>query len=60
MGAEAIAEDQGCKTYLKELLGGVQDGVHKRLVEAYRGQNPLESMESELRKIIMEVVEGEG
>jgi len=60
MGAGAIAEDQGCKTYLKELLSGIQDDVHKRLIEAYRGENPLESMESELRKIIMEVVEREG
>jgi hypothetical protein len=59
MGAEAIREDGGRSKYLEELLGGVPDGVHKRLIEAYKGEYPLKAMESELRKIIMEVLEGE-
>lgn len=58
MGTEVTREHNGYNKYLEELLGGVQDEVHKRIIEAYRGENPVESMESELRKIIMEVMEG--
>jgi len=58
MEAEITREHDSCSKYLEELSQGVSDEVHKRLIEAYRGENPVESMESELRKIIMEVVEG--
>jgi len=57
MGAEATREHDGCNKYLEDLSRGVQDEVHKRLIEAYSGENPVESMESELRRIIMEVLE---
>jgi len=59
MDAEASREDGGRNKYLEDLLGIVPDGVHKRLIEAYKGEDPLKAMESELRKIITEVLVGE-
>jgi len=45
--------------YLDELLVEPSDPVHKRLIQAYRGNNPIQSMESELGKILMEVLNRE-
>ncbi len=42
--------------YLDELLVELSDPVHKRLIQAYRGDDPVQSMESELGKILMEVL----
>ncbi len=43
--------------YLDELKEAVQNPVQRRLLEAYRGENPVDEMELELGKILYEVVE---
>jgi hypothetical protein len=45
--------------YLDELLAELSDPVHKRLIQAYRGNDPVQSMESELGKVLMEVLNRE-
>jgi hypothetical protein len=45
--------------FLAELLQGVTDPIHRRLIEAYQGDDPVQSMESELCKILMEVLRHE-
>jgi hypothetical protein len=45
--------------YINELLDELSDPIHKRLIQAYQGNNPLESMESELQKILMEILHNE-
>ena len=42
--------------YLDELLKKISDPVHKRLIQAYMGSNPVQSMESELGEILKEVL----
>jgi len=47
------------KKYLEELTESVSDPFHIRIINAYSGKNPVESMESELRKILIEVLKSE-
>lgn len=41
--------------FLEEVLREIPDPIHKRLIQAYKGDNPVESMETELSKILSEV-----
>lgn len=45
--------------FLKELLEQISDPIHRRLIEAYAGENPVRSMESKLSEILMEVLRRE-
>ena len=45
--------------YLTQLLEVLSDPIHKRIIKAYAGDNPVESMESELTKILTEVLNRE-
>ncbi|MCL5986308.1 MAG: hypothetical protein M1371_07050 [Actinobacteria bacterium] len=45
--------------FLEEILKEISDPVHQRIIQAYIGENPVDSMESELRKILNEVIQGE-
>ena len=44
---------------IEELLQQVSDPTHKRLLQAYRGSDPVQFMEAELSNILMEVLRGE-
>lgn len=44
---------------LKKLSEGISDPTHKRLIHAYQGDRPVESMEAELKKILTEVLQDE-
>ena len=56
MSQETISQDPPREKYLDELLVELSDPVHKRLIEAYQGDDPVQSMESELGKILIEVL----
>ena len=56
MSQETISQDRPREKYLDELLAELSDPVHKRLIEAYQGDDPVQSMESELGKILIEVL----
>ena len=51
----AIPKDNKKEELLKELINNLSNPIHKRLIEAYKSDNPLESMESELGKILLEI-----
>ncbi len=59
MSEETISQDSPREKYLNELLAELSDPVHKRLIQAYRGDNPVQSMESELGKILTEALHHE-
>jgi len=44
---------------LTELLEELSNPIHKRLIQAYQGEDPLSSMESELATILMELLHSE-
>ena len=45
--------------FLSELLKEVDDPICQRLIKAYEGADPLQSMEDELGKILLEVINRE-
>jgi hypothetical protein len=45
--------------FLDELQEKISDPIHLRLIKAYQGIDPVVSMETELGKILMEVVKNE-
>ena len=47
------------REYVERLLEELTDQVHKRLIEAYAGDDPVASMEAELTAILEEVMENE-
>jgi len=53
---EPTSKDARRAEYLDELLKKISDPVHKRLIQAYMGNNPVQSMESELGEILKEVL----
>jgi hypothetical protein len=48
-----------CEEFLEGVLKEISDPIHRRLIQAYEEDNPVDSMESELRKILMEVLQRE-
>jgi len=45
--------------FLDELQRELSDPLHRRLIQAYQGDDPVQSMESELAKILLEVLRHE-
>jgi Trp operon repressor len=56
---EISSEKSRREEFLGELQREVSDPLHMRLIQAYRGDNPVQSMESELAKILFEVLRDE-
>jgi hypothetical protein len=56
---EVLSKKSRSEEFLDELQREVSDPLHRRLIQAYRGDNPVQSMESELAKILFEVLRGE-
>ena len=54
-----MAELSKVEQYLQELAEQAEDPICKRLITAYKGSNPMESMETELGQILTEVIEHE-
>jgi len=52
-------KDSYREKYVEEFLSALSDAVHKRLIQAYQGNDPVESMESELGKILIEALHRE-
>ena len=59
MDNKLTSQHSSREEYLNELLEELSDPVHKRLIQAYQGDDPVESMESELKKILMETAQRE-
>jgi len=53
--SQQLSEEQ----YIDELLAQLSDPIHKRLIQAHRGTDPVESMESELSDVLLEVLHRE-
>ncbi len=55
-----VSQDSRRDQFLKEILEVVTDPIHKCLIAAYCGEDPVQSMESELSEILREVLRREG
>lgn len=47
------------KQYIDEISEKLKDQYHRRLIQAYDKEKPLISLESELEKILLEVMSSE-
>ena len=56
---EVSSEKSRREKFLGELQRELSDSLHRRLIQAYRGDDPVQSMESELAKILLEVLRRE-
>jgi len=50
MNNKAISQDLSCEEYLDELLAELSDPVHKRLIQAYQGDDPVQSWNPSLER----------
>jgi hypothetical protein len=57
--SEATQRELRFKEYKTELAERVSDPIHKRIIDAYQISSPVESMEDELGKILLEVLHNE-
>ncbi len=55
MSDQQRSGDSKRQQFIADLLSRLSDPIHKRLVEAYKGESPLETMEAELSAILMEI-----
>ena len=54
-----MTEPSRLELYLEELKALVTDPIHKRLLSAYTGDEPKESVELELDRLLIEVLKSE-
>ena len=59
MSESTISQNSQIQMFLEELKQEISNPLHKRLLEAYKGQTPVQSMETELKKILLEVLQRE-
>lgn len=59
MNNKEVLRHSSFEECLNELLAELSDPVHKRLIQAYRGNDPVKSMEFKLGEILMEVLQHE-
>lgn len=54
-----MAEVSNIEKHLKELIERTEDPIHKRLIAAYKGDDPKERIEKEFGHILSEVINRE-
>jgi hypothetical protein len=56
MNNEAADQELPEDTIVEELVAQLSDPIHRRIIQAHRGVDPVQSMESEIGKILLEVL----
>jgi len=56
---EVSSKKSRTEEFLIELQMELSDPLHRRLIQAYKGDDPVQSMESELSIILLEVLDRE-
>ncbi len=59
MSQSTFSQNSQLQMFLEELKQEISKPLHKRLLQAYQGQTPVQSMEAELTKILLEVLHRE-
>ena len=59
MSNEAADQKPSEDTIVEELVAQVSDPIHQRIIQAHRGVDPVQSMESEIGRILLEVLNRE-
>jgi len=56
---EVPSQDSRRKKFLEEMQAELSNPLHKRLIQVCEGDNAVECMESELGKILLEILHRE-
>ena len=59
MSSEVTNQGSPEEVFVEELLAQLSDPIHRRIIQAHQGSNPVQSMESEIGKILLEVLNRE-
>lgn len=59
MSSEVTDQRPSEDVFMDKLLAQLSDPIHKRIIQAHGGVDPVQSMESELGKILLEVLHRE-
>ena len=59
VNADTGKRGTGLEEYMRRFLERLPDPVHRRLIQAYGGEDPVASMEVELGNVLREVVNSE-
>ncbi|HUW96529.1 MAG TPA: hypothetical protein VMW58_12145 [Anaerolineae bacterium] len=59
MDTEKPTPESAGHGYVRQFLEQLSNPIHKRVIEAYEGDDPVMSMESELVRVLREVLEDE-
>lgn len=59
MDNEKTTQVSPSKEYVSEIIENLTDPVHRRIIQAYKDANPVQSMESELVTVIREILNRE-
>ncbi len=55
MSSEVTDKGPPEDVFMEELVAQLSDPIHRRIIQAHRGVDPVQSMESEIGKILLEV-----
>jgi len=59
MSSEVTDQRPPEDVFMEELVAQLSDSIHRRIIQAHRGVDPVQSMESELGKILLEALHRE-
>lgn len=59
MSSEVTDKGPPEDVFMEELVAQLSDPIHRRIIQAHRGVDPVQSMESEIGKILLEVLNRE-
>ncbi len=60
MSQPTFSQNTQLQMFLEELKQEISNPLHQRLLQVYQGPTPVQSMEAELMKILLEAVQREG
>ncbi len=59
MSSEVTDQRPPEDVFMDELVTQLSDPIHRRIIQAHHGVDPVQSMESEIGKILLEVLNRE-
>ena len=59
MSSEIAGQKPPENVFMEELVAQLSDPIHKRIIQAHTSTDPVQSMESEIGKVLLEILNRE-
>jgi hypothetical protein len=56
MSSKIAGQKSPENAFMEELVAQLSDPIHKRIIQAHAGADPVQSMESEIGKVFLEIL----